>query len=215
MRNIIRKTIKSKAGVTLVELIMVMAIMGILSVAISTLVTSATNAYGRSRTKIAVANIGYSVWYDMEERIKNSSELYISTSAIEPPSTCNSFYTAASAYEASRTVLYFRDASNLELYGSNSASVAAFYGDFKISLSFIPSKVNSSDENYTILTLIITCISISDGTVYTCEPYTFSLSNIKSTEDGILVNDFAGSGVAGYDKTYSSSYTYSYLYFYV
>lgn len=222
LKTAIKRTLKGRGGVTLVELVMVMAIMGILSVAVSILLSSASNAYKRSKDKVAAANIGYAVWYDVQERIKNSGQLYLATAA-DPAPPGLAIYAAPSDVEAikdgegniitpsSRNVAYLVD---YELYGADATSVEAFYGIYSVGFNFVPSKSDPAEENYDILTLIITLTSMRDGTVYECEPYTFIFSNLKSSADGIRINDDSAAGTAnGYEKVYDSSYPCSYLYY--
>ncbi|HIU83014.1 MAG TPA: type II secretion system protein [Candidatus Faecicola pullistercoris] len=181
------KLLKSKKGFTLIELTIVIAIMGILALTTTLLMTSSTDMYSKGRQLINSTEIANIVLKNVEAEVRKCENITIIGAGGARPSA-NTIYASAlgSGTYAEKVVLKKGDA---EYFGiaDDDASIFALYGNYDISLSF---KAQKSDNTSDIFDILIITVNVG-GNEVSAAPLLLNLSR----ENGIVKG--AGASEAG------------------
>ncbi len=154
--------IKNRKGVTLVELIMVMAIMAILGVAVMTLTTSSLGMYNKGRDLITKEEVAKIVESYVSVKVEKATTLQISLSKATIEINGARLGTKQSEYSSGKTVLAY---GGNAVFGADEASEKAIYGKYSVELKFIK-------ESETIL--LVTVTVVEDGNASNAYVKTFS-----------------------------------------
>lgn len=145
--------IKNKKGVTLVELIMVMAIMAILGVAVMTLTTSSLGMYNKGRDLITKEEVAKIVEGYVSAKVEKAITVKISSDkkSVDVTSKAGSakIGTKNSEYgDKTRKVL--ANGGNAVFGSDDEASEKAIYGKFSVELKF-----EKEGENVLLVTVTV------------------------------------------------------------
>ena len=144
--------IKNRKGVTLVELIMVMAIMAILGVAVMTLTTSSLGMYNKGRDLITKEEVAKIVEGYVSKKVEKAITVKIASDkkSVDVTSKAGSakIGTTNSKY-GDKTRKVVANGGNA-VFGTDEASEKAIYGKFSVELKF-----EKEGENVLLVTVTV------------------------------------------------------------
>ncbi len=144
--------LKNRRGVTLVELIMVMAIMAILGVAVMTLTTSSLNMYTKGNDLIKKEEVAKLVIDFVDARLEKVTSVVVGG---------DGGINTGGGITSGKNVL---KQGNAKIFGADEASEKAVYGGFSVHIVFKAERSSAAIQGYDMLTY--TVYVYSDGTNY-------------------------------------------------
>lgn len=176
------KLLKSKKGFTLIELTIVIAIMGILALTTTLLMTSSTDMYSKGRQLINSTEIANIVLKNVEAEVRKCENItIIGAGGATTANTINASALGSGTY-AEKVVLKKGPVEYFGIAGDD-ASIFALYGNYDISLSF---KAQKSDNTSDIFDILIITVNVG-GNEVSAAPLLLNLS----AENGIVKGEGA------------------------
>lgn len=135
--------IKNKKGVTLVELIMVMAIMAILGVAVMTLTTSSLGMYNKGRDLITKEEVAKLTVDFVNQKLEKVTAINVGGTG--------GLGTGTGRITGKKVLTN----GNTKIFGADEASEKAVYGKYSVYIVFKAAKSSPTVENYDMFYYVV------------------------------------------------------------
>lgn len=160
LKNAHKRALKNKRGVTFIELIAVVAIMGVLSVTIASLLTSATSAYIRQKESASAKDVSQIISKEISRKLTSCNSVFLQNGDLPGSAYSDTDYsytmdnypfagkpTPSCFYSDGGILMYSENgAPAVSYFTTTDAEKTAFYGSFDINLRY--KAIQNVESNY-------------------------------------------------------------------
>lgn len=170
-----KRALKNKRGVTFIELIAVVAIMGVLSVTIGSLLTSATSAYIRQKESASAKDVSQIVSKEIARKLTSCNSVFLQNGDLPGSTYSDTDYDYTmdnypfaskpqpSSFYSSDGILVYSESGGpaVSYFTTTDAEKTAFYGSYDIELRY--TAIQNVDGDYIAVRIYVDVYS--DGKI--------------------------------------------------